>query len=436
MAPPLVVIVGRPNVGKSTLFNRMLRRRVSIVEDTPGVTRDRIYGQTQWEDRTFTVVDTGGLYTDADEDIMTQVKEQVLYAIDEADLIVALFDAREGVTEADREIVRLLRETNKKVLYAVNKIDSPAHQQLALPFYELGIEPHIVSAQTGFGFSELMDAILKELPSKTSPEEPSFDSIPKIAIVGRPNVGKSTLINALLGKERMIVSPVPGTTRDAIDSVCKYYGKAYLLIDTAGLRRKSRISYSLERYMVVRAIKAIEKADVVVLMIDSQQGITDQDQKIAALTERYGKSLIVVFSKWDLVDNPDARYATLMLQFQRSLHFVSYAPVLTLSAVTRKRITKIFPLVDELMQERKKRINTGKLNRFADSIRDSLPNYKGKKTKLYYITQVETEPPGFVLFVNYTEPFKKPYLRFIERKLRDAFGFKGTPVRIYIRKRG
>jgi GTP-binding protein len=435
MGGPLVVIVGRPNVGKSTLFNRMLRRRVSIVEDTPGVTRDRVYGQTEWEDRRFTVVDTGGLYTDADEDMLSQVKEQVLYAIQEADLIVALFDGREGLTEADREIVRLLRETNKKAIYVVNKIDSPKQQHLVLPFYELGIEPLKVSAQTGYGFQEFMETLLRDLPQRAAAVQPFPDSVPKIAIVGRPNVGKSTLVNALVGKERMIVSPVPGTTRDAIDTVCRYYGRAYLLIDTAGLRRKSRISYNLERYMVLRAIRAVERADVVLLIIDSLEGITEQDQKIAALTERYGKSLIVAFSKWDLVENPESRYATLMYEFQRDLHFVSYAPVLTLSGLTRKRVTKVFPLVDELMEERKKRISTGQLNRFADTIRDSLPSYKGKRTKLFYITQVETEPPGFVLFVNYTEPIKRQYLRYIERKLRQTFGFKGTPIRIYVRKR-
>ncbi len=435
MGGPIVVIVGRPNVGKSTLFNRMLRRRASIVEDTPGVTRDRIYGQCQWQDRGFTVVDTGGLYTDADEDMLAQVKEQVLYAIEEADLVVALFDGREGLTEADKEIARLLRQTNKKALYVVNKIDSPKQESLAMAFYELGIEPLKVSAQTGYGFQELMNSIVDALPEKPAPEEPSQDSIPRIAIVGRPNVGKSTLVNALVGKERMIVSAVPGTTRDSIDTLCRYYGRPYLLIDTAGLRRRSRISYNLERYMVVRAIRAVQRADVVVLMIDSQEGITEQDQKIAALTERYGKSLIIAFSKWDLVENPEARYATLMYEFQRYLHFVYYAPVLTLSGLTRKRVTKVFPLVDELMIERKKRIPTGQANRFADTLRNNLPSYKTRKTKLFYITQTGTEPPEFVLFVNYPEAFKRHHLRYIEKKLREAFGFKGTPIRLYLRKR-
>ncbi|RME66578.1 MAG: ribosome biogenesis GTPase Der, partial [Nitrospirae bacterium] len=345
------------------------------------------------------------------------------------------FDGREGPTEADREIVNLLRETNKKVLYVVNKIDSPKKEDLLLPFYELGIEPLKVSAQTGHGFQELMDKILERLPSRPPAEERLQEDIPRIAIVGRPNVGKSTLVNALTGRERMIVSPLPGTTRDAIDSVCKYYGRKYLLIDTAGLRRKSRISYSLERYMVVRAIRAVERADIVLLLIDSQEGITEQDQKIANLADRYGKSLIIAFSKWDLVENPETRYATLMYEFQRDLHFVSYAPVLTLSGLTRKRVTKIFPLVDELMAERKKRVPTAQLNHIRDSLNHGLPSYRGKPTKLFYITQVETEPPGFVLFVNHTEPFRKHHLRFIERKLRESFGFKGTPIRLYLRKR-
>jgi GTP-binding protein len=430
----MVAIIGKPNVGKSTLFNRILRTRKSIVEDVPGVTRDRVYGEANWEDRSFVVIDTGGLYPDAEEEIFSQIKEQTMFAIQEADLILMMFDAKEGLTETDREIMKLLRDVKKPILYVVNKIDSKKAEQSLYDFYELGVDELIpLSATTGRGFGELMDRVVNLLPDKKE-EEVSGD-IPRIAIIGKPNVGKSTILNALLGKERMIVSPIPGTTRDAVDSVCRYYGKEYILIDTAGLRKKAKVSYSIERYMVLRAIRSIERSDLVLLMIDAIEGITEQDQKLASLTQRYGKGLIILFNKWDLVEDPEKRYKELMAQFERELHFVNYAPVLTVSGVTKKRLTKIFPIIDEVIRERRKRIPTSELNRFAAEITPMLPTHKGKKTKIYYITQPEIEPPGFVIFVNYPSALKASHIRFIEKRLREKYIFKGTPIEIKVRKK-
>ncbi len=435
MRKPIVAIIGRPNVGKSTLFNRILRAREAIVEDIPGVTRDRIYREAKWEDREFIVIDTGGIYPDTDDEIVVQTREQSLFAVEEADVVVLLFDARDGLTELDREVVELIRPYRKPVIYAVNKIDSPNRESLLYDFYSLGVDNLIaLSAATGNGFSEFMDLLVSMLPELPGVDEEE-ENIPKIAIVGKPNVGKSTLINSLSGKDRMIVSEKPGTTRDAVDTVCKYYGKKYLFVDTAGLRRKSKISYSLERYMVVRAVRSIDRADVVVLLIDSSEGITEQDQKIASLIDRYGKGIIVAFNKWDLVQEPDKRLEKLKMEFQWKLNFINYAPILTISGLNRKRTTKIFPLVDEIISERNKRVPTAELNRFKDSITENLPSYRGKRVKILYATQTETAPPAFVFFVNYPDAFKKEHIRYIEKKLRELFGFKGTPVRIFIRER-
>ncbi|NOX20348.1 MAG: ribosome biogenesis GTPase Der [Nitrospirae bacterium] len=435
MGKPVVAIVGRPNVGKSTLFNRIVRAREAIVEDTPGVTRDRIYKTAKWDDREFIVIDTGGIYPEATDEIVAQTKEQSLFAIQEADLVLVLFDARDGLTELDKEVVDLLRPYKKPVIYVVNKIDNKNKEELLYDFYSLGVEElHPLSAITGYGFPELMDRVVALLP-KVEPSESQEEELPRIAIVGKPNVGKSTLVNALTGKERMIVSSRPGTTRDAVDTVCKYYGRRYLLVDTAGLRRKSRVSYDLEKYMVVRAVKSIDSADVVILLIDANEGITEQDQKIASLIHRYGKGIIIAFNKWDLVKEPDVRLKELMREFSWKLGFISYAPVITISGLSRKRTTKLFPLVDEIIKERNKRIPTSELNRFKDDIAENLPTHKGKRLKIYYCTQTETAPPTFVFFVNYPEAFKPEYIRYIEKRLRERFGFMGTPINIIIRER-
>lgn len=432
MKLPLVAIVGRPNAGKSTLFNRLIRQKKAITEKTPGVTRDRIEAEAEWEGKRLLLVDTGG-FTDMEDTIITQVRKQALYAIDEADVVIHLLDAKIGVTPEDMELMRLLREKNKKVIFAVNKIDTPSKRELIFEFFKLGDDPLPVSAQTGYGIEELMEKVISLLPKK---EERETQELPEIAIVGRPNTGKSTLVNTLLGKERMIVSPEPGTTRDSVDSICKYYGKQYVLIDTAGIRRKARIEDNIEYYSITRAMKSIERADVVILLIDAVEGITDQDQKIAALIRENNKSAIVCFNKWDMVEEPDRRLKYLLNEFQIKLPHLSYAPVLTISGLEKKRVTKLFPLIDEILIERKKRVPTGELNRILKKIKEELmiPAYRGREIKIYYLTQAETEPPGFVLFVNFPQAIKEHHKKYIENLLRERFGFKGSPVRIYIRE--
>jgi len=433
MKRSVVAIVGRPNAGKSTLFNRLIKQRRAITEKTPGVTRDRIEAELEWEGRRFVLVDTGG-FTDSEDSIIAQVRKQALYAIDEADVVIHLLDSKIGVSPEDMELMRLLREKGKKTILAVNKIDTPSKKDLIYEFFKLGDEPLPVSAQTGYGIEELLERVISYLPQKKEIEEREL--YPKIAIVGRPNTGKSTLVNTLLGKERVIVSPVPGTTRDSVDSLCRYYGKPYILIDTAGIRRRSRIEENIEYYSVTRAIKSIERADVVVLLIDATEGITDQDQKIAEIIREKNKSAIVAFNKWDLVEKPEERLRFLMSEFQRKLPHLSYAEVLTISGLEKKRVTKLFPLVEEILKERKKRIPTGELNRLIKKIKEELmiPAYKGKEVKIYYLTQAEKEPPGFVLFVNHPEAIKDTHRRYIENLLRERFGFRGSPVRIYIRE--
>lgn len=434
MHKPIVAIVGRPNVGKSTLFNRMSGSQVAIVEDTPGVTRDRNYQEVEWESKRFIVVDTGGFYQEPPDDIFAQIREQAIFAIEEADIIIHLLDGKTGLIPSDIELARFLRTSGKKVLWVVNKIDGPTRLERIHDFYAIGAEELFpLSAATGFGYDDLMDKLISMLPLYVE----QLIEYPKIALVGRPNVGKSTLINTLLGKRRMIVSPVPGTTRDSIDSLCTYYGRKYLLIDTAGLRKKSRIGYSIERFSMVRTIRSIERCDVATVVIDATEGIVEQDQKIAGIVSSYGKGTIFLFNKWDLVKNPENELKKLNTDFKKKLWFMQYAPTLTVSAKEKRRVTKIFLLIDEIMNERKKRIPTAELNKFInDSLtRISLPTYKGKTVKLYYITQVKTEPPLFVLFTNYPSTFTDAYIRYIEKCLRERFSFKGTPIRIYARAR-
>jgi GTP-binding protein len=430
MAKPVVVIVGRPNVGKSTLFNRMTRSHAAIVEDIPGVTRDRNYLDAEWEGKNFIVVDTGGFYPEPPEEIFLQIKEHALFAIEEGDVIIHLLDGKNGLTPSDMELARLLRTSGKRVLWAVNKIDGPTREERLYDFYPLGTEELLpVSAATGYGYDDLMEKVISFLPSYVE-EKISY---PKIAVVGKPNVGKSTLINNLLGKKRMIVSPVPGTTRDSIDSVCTYYGRKYLLIDTAGLRRKDKVSYSIERFSMVRATRSIERCDIALIVIDATEGIVEQDQKIAGIVEYYGKGAIFLLNKWDLIDKPEKTYERLSHGLNRKMWFMQHVPVLTVSALKKKRITKIFPSIDKIIEERKKRVPTANLNKFFREIVSSmsLPLYKGKTVRLYYITQVKTEPPAFVIFTNYASALKDTHKRYIEKELRNRFSFEGTPIRIY-----
>jgi GTP-binding protein len=432
MAKPFVVIVGRPNVGKSTLFNRMTRSHTAIVEDVPGVTRDRHYRDAEWEDRQFVVVDTGGFYPEPPDDIFFQIKEHALFAIDEADVIIHLLDGKDGMTPADMELARLLRTSGKNVLWTVNKIDGPTREDRTYDFYPIGAETlWPISAKTGYGFDDFMDHIIAQFPSYS--EEDTTHT--KIAVVGRPNVGKSTLINTLLSKRRMIVSPVPGTTRDSVDSICTYYKMKYVLIDTAGLRKRDKVGYSIERFSLVRALKSIERCDIALVVIDAPSGIVEQDQKIAGIVKDYGKGALFLFNKWDLIDKPEETYKTLGRMLTERMWFMQYAPVLTISALEKKRVTKIFPIIDTIMKERKKRIPTASLNKFfKEAVSNmSLPLYKGKAVKLSYITQVKTEPPAFVIFANHSNALKDSHIRYFEKNLRNKFGFMGTPIRIYVK---
>jgi GTPase len=434
MVKPVVVIVGRPNVGKSTLFNRMTKSHAAIVDDFPGVTRDRNYLDATFEGKTFMVVDTGGFYPDPPEDIFVQAKEQALFAIDEGDIIIHLLDGKDGLTPADMELARLIRTSGKQILWAVNKIDAHERDSRLYDFYPIGSEDlWPISSATGYGYEEFMERLAELLPDFAE-EKAEY---PQIAVVGRPNAGKSTLVNALLGKRRMLVSPVPGTTRDAIDSICTYHGNKYLLIDTAGIRRKGKIGYSIERFSMVRAVRSIERCDLALVVFDASEGITEQDLKIAGIVKEYGKGAIFLLNKWDMVENPDEVFKNIIPELQRKAWFSQYAPVVTISGLVKKRITKVFPIIDVVMEERKKRISTGELNRFFREIIShiSLPMYKGKEVKLYYMTQVREEPPAFVIFANYPDSIKDSHLRYIEKGLREYFGFHGTPLRIYIRAR-
>jgi GTP-binding protein len=434
MSKPVVVIVGRPNVGKSTLFNRMTGTHSAIVEDIPGVTRDRNYLDAKWEDKVFMVVDTGGFYPDPPEDIFAQAKEQAIFAVEEGDIIIHLLDGKDGLTPADMELARLLRASGKKILWAANKIDAPTRDERLYDFYKIGTEElWPVSAATGHGYEEFMDRLGHLLPEY----QEEVVEYPKIAVVGRPNVGKSTLVNALLGKKRMLVSPVAGTTRDSIDSVCSYHTRKYLMIDTAGLRKKGKVGYSIERFALVRAIRSIERCDVALIVLDASEGITEQDVKIAGIVKEYGKGAIFLLNKWDLVPEPDEVFKQIVPELARKMWFSPYAPVITISGLARKRITKVFPVIDRIIGERRKRIPTGELNRFFRDFvgRMLLPMYRGKAVKLYYMTQVREEPPGFVIFCNYPEAVKEQQLRFLEKGLRESFSFEGTPLKIYVRAR-
>ncbi len=433
MRRPIIAIAGRPNVGKSTLFNRMVGRRKAVVAETPGVTRDRIYGECEWEGKSFLVVDTGGLYPELDTDIAREVEKQAFIAIEEADIVLMLMDAQSGLTPSDVELSNTLRRYDKKVFYAVNKIDGVKKENALYEFYSLGVELFPLSALNGYKFDELMDSIVKVIPTG---EEEKIE-YPKVAILGRPNVGKSTLVNSLLGKERMIVSPVPGTTRDAVDSICTYYGKKYLLIDTAGIRRKGKMAKTLERFSFIRTLRNIERCDVALIVLDAVEGDVEMDQKIARLVHEAGKGSIILFNKWDLVDKSTTTLKALENKLRQRLWFMHYAPFMTISALSRQRVTKIFPVIDKIIAEGSQRITTHKLNTF---LRETLslhspPLYKGREVKLYYITQTGIKPPSFTIFTNRPEGVKEPYIKFLERQLRERFSFKETPVRFYVRER-
>ncbi len=444
-----VVIVGRPNVGKSTLFNRLIRgdeKIKAITDRLPGVTRDINYGRAKWDEREFIVVDTGGFFPEekAENIIQKQMLEQVEMAIAEADLIIHLLDGKEGAIPDDIETARKLRQTGKDILWVINKIDDPSKLNRVFDFFIIGTDDFIpISAITGYGMEELIDKIIEKIPERIR-EQKEEEQIPKIAIVGRPNVGKSTIINSLIGKKRMIVSPIPGTTRDSIDTLCKYYAKKYLLIDTAGIKRlsyyKKEISKEVyvEKLSYFKALRSIERADIVVLVIDAIEGIVTQDQKIAGIVAEQKKGLIILINKWDIIpsDERDKRAKYFSDEIKRKLWFVDYAPYITVSALEKTRLTKIFPLVETVLEEYQKRIATAELNRlFSEKLSDVVLSSGGKELRFYYITQVSIAPPTFVLFVNDESAIKPHHLKFVDKLIREAFNFKFTPIEIKIKQR-
>ena len=437
MSRPIVAIVGRPNVGKSSLFNMLAGERISIVKDEPGVTRDRIYADVEWLDRKFTVIDTGGIEPDSNDVILSQMREQAEVAIDTADVIIFMADIQLGLSDADAKVADMLRRSRKPVILAVNKVDSfKKYEADVYEFYNLGIgEPMPISADQQLGIGDLLDAVVKLLPEKETADEE--DERPRIAIVGKPNVGKSSLINRYLGKERLIVSDIAGTTRDAVDTLVKHDGKEYVFVDTAGLRRKSKIKEELETYMIARTVSAVEKADVVVIVIDGTEGVAEQDAKIAGIAHDRGKGIIIAVNKWDIVEKNDKTIYEMSHDIQEKLSFMPYAEIMFISAKTGQRLDKLFASIDTVIENQSMRIQTGVLNEILSEAvaMQQPPSDKGRRLRLYYITQVGVKPPTFVIFVNSSKLMHYSYTRYIENKLRDAFGFAGTPVKFIIRER-
>ncbi|MCI2056877.1 MAG: ribosome biogenesis GTPase Der [Oscillibacter sp.] len=435
---PIVAIVGRPNVGKSMLFNKLIGQRLSIVEDTPGVTRDRIYGETDWCGRSFTLIDTGGIEPRTDDQILSFMREQAQIAIDHATVIVFLTDIRTGVTASDHEVANMLLRCGKPIVLAVNKMDSTGTPDPEFyEFYNLGLgDPIAVSAVHGHGTGDLLDACIRYFPPDDG-EEDDDDTI-KVALIGKPNVGKSSLVNQILGENRVIVSDVAGTTRDAIDSKFTNEKGSFLLIDTAGMRRKSKVAEDIEKYSVLRATMAIERADVCLILIDAQEGVTEQDTKVAGLAHEAGKACIIVVNKWDLIDKDNKTMANMTDDVRRDLSFMSYAPILFISALTGQRVDKLFDLIVTVSNQASLRITTGMLNNvLADAqTRVQPPTDKGRRLKIYYMTQVGIRPPHFVVFCNDARLFHFSYQRYLENSIRNTFGLIGTPIVLSIRQKG
>ena len=434
---PIVAVIGRPNVGKSTLFNVLAGERISIVKDTPGITRDRIYTDVTWLDRTFTLIDTGGIEPESKDVILSQMRTQAQIAIDTADVIIFLVDVKQGLQDADSHVANMLRKSKKPVVLVVNKVDSfEKYQADVYEFYQLGIgEPYPISSVNRLGLGEMLDEVISYFPEYVEGEEE--DERPKVAIVGKPNVGKSSIINRLTGENRVIVSDIAGTTRDAVDTEVTYNGKEYVLIDTAGVRRKSKIKEDLEHYMIVRTVSAVEKADVVVLVIDATEGVTDQDTKIAGIAHECGKAMIIAVNKWDLVEKNDKTMNVFTKNIRDMLSFMPYAELLFVSAETGQRLPKLFEMIDVVMENHAMRVATGVLNEIMTEAvaMQQPPTDKGKRLRLYYITQVSVKPPTFVIFVNDKELMHFSYTRYIENRIRDSFGFRGTPLHFIIRER-
>ena len=434
MSKPILAIVGRPNVGKSTLFNALAGSRIAIIEDTPGVTRDRIYADIDWAGRNLTMIDTGGIEPDTNDVILAQMREQAQMAIDTADVILFITDLKMGLTDSDDKVADMLRRSHKPVVLVVNKVDNYVKDEAAVyEFYSLGLgDPVPISAANRTGLGDLLDEVLKVLPDKKGSEVE--DDRPKVAIIGKPNVGKSSLINRLLGENRLIVSDIAGTTRDAVDTAVKYNGKEYVFIDTVGLRRKNRVKEDLEHYMILRAVAAVERSDIAVLVIDAEEGVTEQDAKIAGIAHDRGKGIIIAVNKWDAIEK-ETNTAKEFTQRIRST--LAYADILFVSAKTGQRLPKLYDEIDAVLENASRRVQTGVLNEILSEATalQQPPMDKGKRLRCLYITQVSVKPPTFVLFVNDKQLMHFSYLRYLENKIRETFSFKGTAIRILIRER-
>lgn len=437
MSKPIVAIVGRPNVGKSTLFNVIAGDSIAIVKDTPGVTRDRIYADCSWLNYNFTLIDTGGIEPDSSDVILSQMRDQAQIAIDTADVIIFLVDVRQGLTDADGKVADMLRRSQKPVVLCVNKVDSFKKMEADVyEFYNLGIgDPIPVSASNHQGVGDLLEAVSDHF--KKDGSESDDDDRPRIAIVGRPNVGKSSIVNRLVGEKRVIVSDIAGTTRDAIDTPLKRNGREYILIDTAGLRRKSKIHEDLERYSIIRTVTAVERADVVVMVIDAAEGVAEQDAKIAGIAHERGKGVIIAVNKWDAVEKDDKTIYKMTEKIKQTLAYMPYAEFVFISAKTGQRLDKLFELIDMIIENQSMRIATGVLNEIlAEAVAmQQPPSDKGRRLKIFYMTQISVKPPTFVVFVNDKKLLHYSYTRYIENQIRNAFGFRGTPLRFIIRER-
>jgi len=431
---PIIAIVGRPNVGKSTLFNRIVRGKKAIVANEPGVTRDRNYADVAWGGKTFTLIDTGGFEPVSKDRIFMQMREQCQLAMDEADVILFVMDGKEGLTSSDKEVANILRRLNKPVFYVVNKIDGPKHEEKVFEFYGLGVEPiYSISAEHRYGVDGLMDEAIKVLPGL--PEEKWDKEATKVAVVGRPNVGKSSLINRLLGYKRVIVDEAPGTTRDAIDTFFERDGKRYVLIDTAGIRRKSRISLRLEKYSIVEALRTIDQSDVVLLLLDSKEGATDQDARIGGFIHEKGKGCILLVNKWDLVEKDSQTMVEYEKRLREDLKYLLYAPILFISALTGQRVKKALDVIDQVAEQTKKRVTTSQINHYFEQWVERIPPplYKNRRVKLNYVTQVSKAPPTFVIYTNQPDGIHFSYERYLVNQIRETFGFEGVPVRLQFR---
>lgn len=434
---PIVAVVGRPNVGKSTLFNALAGERISIVKDTPGITRDRIYADVSWLDKAFTLIDTGGIEPDSRDIILSQMREQAEIAINTADVIMFMVDVKQGLVDADAKVADMLRRSGRPVVLVVNKVDHfDKYMADVYEFYNLGIgDPHPISASNQLGLGDMLDEVIGYF-GEDAPDEEEDERI-RVAIVGKPNVGKSSLINKLIGENRLIVSDIAGTTRDAVDTPVSHNGKEYVFIDTAGLRRKNKIKEELERYMIVRTVSAVERADIVILVIDAVEGVTEQDAKIAGIAHERGKAVIIAVNKWDAIEKDDKTVNKYTAKVREILSYMPYAEITFISAATGQRLNKLYELIDTVAENHAMRISTGVLNEIMSEAvaLQQPPSDKGKRLRLYYITQAAVKPPTFVIFVNDKELMHFSYTRYIENKIREAFGFKGTPLKFIIRER-